>query len=561
MARMYPGTLPEHVLKNPKLSSEIKVYNTIRDKVPADYRCYYSRSWHEADGYGGEFDGEADFIVSHRENGLLFLEVKGGRVSCRESDNQWLTTDRDDFTFKITSPVTQAMKSKHHFLRRLKERLGSRYIRARHGVILPGSTRPSRALAPDAPHEIVAFGNDMAKLDQWIISRMSGVSDDREMPLGLDGEQALEEILAGHFELQAHIGCSLADDAKEIERLTSEQAWILDSLDHNRQLAITGGAGSGKTVLAIEAAVRSAEGGRRTLLTCFNVPLANHLRELCSSHPNLVVAGFHSLCGTLSEKAGLPLPKKQDEDFYRDVLPNALVEAVDLLPELRFDTIIVDEGQDFKDSWLDALKLTLSNLDTGRFYVFYDDNQRLFSHEASFVSALPQSVIPLSRNLRNTRRIHTVMSKWYEGKRSMPAGPEGEPVAIHECRSLEHALKTVADRIRTLLTSGQLKPSDIAVLDAAGSLDLGDNIAGARACRADAIGKNCVVVDTVRRFKGLSRPCVFVLGLEGLRDPENIYVATSRANVLLELAGSPDDIARIMCFGSEKRETAASRAV
>lgn len=50
MARMYPGTLPEHVIKNPKLSSEIRVYNTIRDKVPADYRCYYSRSWHEADG-------------------------------------------------------------------------------------------------------------------------------------------------------------------------------------------------------------------------------------------------------------------------------------------------------------------------------------------------------------------------------------------------------------------------------------------------------------------------------------------------------------------------------
>lgn len=51
-----------------------------------------------------------------------------------------------------------------------------------------------------------------------------------------------------------------------------------------------------------------------------------------------------------------------------------------------------------------------------------------------FVSALPQSVIPLRRNLRNTRRIHAVMSKWYEGKRSTPAGPEGKPVAIHECK-------------------------------------------------------------------------------------------------------------------------------
>lgn len=550
MARMYPGTLPEHVLKNPKLSSEIRVYNTIRDRLSADYRCYYSRSWHQADGDGGEFDGEADFIVAHRENGLLFLEVKGGRVSCRESDNQWLTTDRDDFTFKITSPVSQAMKSKHHFLKRLKERLGSRYIRARHGVILPGSTRPVRALAADAPHEIVAFGNDMAKLDQWIVNRMAGVSDDREMPLGMDGERALEEILAGHFELQAHIGCSLSDDAKEIERLTSEQAWILDSLDHNQQLAITGGAGSGKTVLAIEAAVRSAEGGCRTLLTCFNVPLANHLRELCPSHPNLVVAGFHSLCGMFSEKAGLTISQKHDDDFYQNVLPNALVEAVDRMPDLRFDTVIVDEGQDFKDSWLDALKLALGDLDTGRFYVFYDDNQRLFSHEGSFVSALPQSVIPLSRNLRNTRRIHAVMSKWYEGKRSTPAGPEGEQVAIHECRSREQAVKVVADRIRTLVTSGQLQPADIAVLDASGSINFGDNIGGARACRADKIAKNCVIVDTVRRFKGLSRPCVFVIGLEGLTDPETIYVATSRANILLELAGSPDDIARIMCFGS-----------
>ena len=289
MARMYPKTLPEHVVKNPKLSSEVRVYNTIRDSLPAEYRCYYSRSWHEADADGGEFDGEADFIISHRENGLLFLEVKGGRVSCRESDTQWLTTDRDGFTFKITSPVSQAMKSKHHFLKRLKERLGSRYIRARHGVVLPGSSRPKRALAPDAPHEIVAFGDDMATLGRWIIGRMSGISDERERPLGPDGEKALEEILASHFELQAHIGCSLADDAKEIERLTSEQAWILDSLDHNRQLAITGGAGSGKTVLAIEAAVRSATSGQKTLLTCFNVPLANHLRELCSSHPNLRV--------------------------------------------------------------------------------------------------------------------------------------------------------------------------------------------------------------------------------------------------------------------------------
>ena len=88
MARVYPKQLPKHVLENPKLSSEVRVYERIRDKVPGDFTCYYSRSWHEADDHGAEFDGEADFIVAHAVYGLLFLEVKGGRVSCRETDGQ-----------------------------------------------------------------------------------------------------------------------------------------------------------------------------------------------------------------------------------------------------------------------------------------------------------------------------------------------------------------------------------------------------------------------------------------------------------------------------------------
>lgn len=80
MARMYPRELPRHVLENPKLSSEIRVYERIRDKLPGDYNCYYSRSWHDADRDGAEFDGEADFIVAHAEHGLLFLEVVNRRA-------------------------------------------------------------------------------------------------------------------------------------------------------------------------------------------------------------------------------------------------------------------------------------------------------------------------------------------------------------------------------------------------------------------------------------------------------------------------------------------------
>ena len=549
MARMYPRELPRHVRENPKLSSEVRVYERMRDKLPGGYNCYYSRSWHEADRDGAEFDGEADFIVAHAEHGLLFLEVKGGRVSCREADGQWISEDRDGFKFRIKNPLSQARSSKHHFLKRLNASwaLSGRFVRARHGAILPGSARPRRALAPDAPLEIIAFGDDMQTLDRWIVRRMTEGDDHRECALGLDGLRVLEELLASHFELRAHIGISLADDAKTIERLTAEQAWILDSLSDNREMAIPGGAGSGKTVLAIENAIRSASEGRRTLLTCFNAPLAAHLRAVCQSRDGLIVASFHAVCRTLAQKAGVDLPPDGDQSLFEHLLPEALVEAVGNNPDLGFDTVIVDEGQDFRDSWLNALRLSVRDPERGGFYVFYDDNQRLFSPDKGFIDALPASSIALTRNLRNTRRIHAVMAKWYQGRRNTPAGPEGQPVGTLVCRTSEIVFSRLNERIVQLLRSGQVAPGQIAVLSGTSSAvtSLGDQIAGAATCRADDVRPDHIVLDTVRRFKGLSRPCIFLIGIEGLTDPELIYVATSRANVFMELVGTEEDIARV----------------
>lgn len=556
MARMYPRELPRHVLENPKLSSEVRVYERMRNKLPGDYNCYYSRSWHEADRDGAEFDGEADFIVAHAEHGLLFLEVKGGRVSCREADGQWLSEDRDGFKFRIKNPLSQARSSKHHFLKRLNasRALSGRFVRARHGAILPGSARPRRALAPDAPLEIIAFGDDMETLDRWIVRRMTEGDDHRESALGLDGLRALEELLASHFELRAHIGISLADDARTIERLTAEQSWILDSLADNKEMAISGGAGSGKTVLAVEKATRSAADGRRTLLTCYNAPLAAHLRTICQGNEGLVVASFHALCRALAQKAGVELPFDGDQSVFDHLLPEALVEAVSNNPDLGFDTVIIDEGQDFRDSWLHALRLTINDPETGGFYVFYDDNQRLFSPEKGFIDALPASSIALTRNLRNTRRIHALMAKWYQGRRSIPAGPEGEPVGTMACRNGEMALARLNERISQMLNSGQVAPGQIAVLSGTGDAltALGERIAGKPTCRADDVRPDHIVLDTVRRFKGLSRPCIFLIGIEGLTDPELIYVATSRANVLLEIIGTAEDIVRL------KQEVAAA---
>ena len=57
---------------------------------------------------------------------------------------------------------------------------------------------------------------------------------------------ALHGLLSPRFELKSHVGLDLADDARRIDLLTNEQFTVLDSLEDNPQMSISGSAGSGR---------------------------------------------------------------------------------------------------------------------------------------------------------------------------------------------------------------------------------------------------------------------------------------------------------------------------
>src|SRR3712207_9046095 len=77
--------------------------------------------------------------------------------------------------------------------------------------------------------------------------------------------------------------------------------------------------------------------------------------------------------------------------------------AADLPPEHRFDAVVIDEGQDFADSWWDAVLAALRDPEHGALYVFADEGQRVFARQGRpSVNLVP---IPLDENLRNTKQI------------------------------------------------------------------------------------------------------------------------------------------------------------
>jgi hypothetical protein len=120
------------------------------------------------------------------------------------------------------------------------------------------------------------------------------------------------------------------------------------------------------------------------------------------------VTNFHDFCYQTGCKAGMtlvdPSDPSQPAPYYEEQLPQALLHALEALPDERFDAIVVDEGQDFLETYWVALQFALSDPDDGILYVFYDDNQRLYR------GGIPTGLVPihLDQNLRNTRTIHTL---------------------------------------------------------------------------------------------------------------------------------------------------------
>src|SRR5262249_49143392 len=155
--------------------------------------------------------------------------------------------------------------------------------------------------------------------------------------------------LAPSFELRTLRSC-LKDTEEEIIRLTEAQFKVLDQLSRNRRFAVCGGAGTGKTLLAREKAIRLANSVMHTLLTCYNRPLADFLASTTVGVKNLTVLGFPQLCDHMAKEARIEISSEvYDRTYYEEVLPNALCDAFKKIPKARFDAIVVDEAQDFHE--------------------------------------------------------------------------------------------------------------------------------------------------------------------------------------------------------------------
>lgn len=527
-------------------AAERRLYEAFLEQLGPEYVVYHSVDWVLAAPRpgAGPIQGEADFILAHPLDGLLVLEVKGGRLRYDPEGRRWLQAGRHGEHVLDEDPFHQARGEMHSLVDILKAQPGWDRWRPSYGygVAFPDGAYEADA-HPGAPAAVTIDRHDLDRLPQRVKEIMRHWRSGART-FGAEGMEALDRALGFRVEIRTPLKLEFDEEDRTIVELTQDQSYALANLSHLRRAAVVGPAGSGKTVLAVHIAERLAARGRPTLLTCFNRRLAGELSRQAGDTPHLEVAHFHGLCSRLAREAGLTVPNvpSDDEgsrDHFERVLPDLLAQAAGILGP-RYHAMVVDEAQDFRESWWPALLRLHEDPDHGLLFVFADDNQNLYGGTLPIRSDEP--TWPLRANLRNTRSVHDFVSVFYRGKEPpLGKGPLGHPVEILGYRDEEELAHLLLVVLRNLAEES-VPLEDVVLLTPAGS----SRSALQQRGRVDGIpfagepAPGALLVSSIHAFKGLERQVVILAEIEDKHRDElgsYLYVGGSRArNHLIVLA-------------------------
>jgi hypothetical protein len=542
MARIIPPGWRELAVTG-AAGREIETLSMLAGQLPDEYTVYHGVHWTRIERRVSTY-GEIDFVVLAPDGRTLLIEQKSGFLA---ETPDGLHKQYPGRLKHVPSQIMRSVTSLVERFDRAHGRLSVDYL-----LYCPDHHVRQPSLAGIEPARVVDAGR-AAQLAQ-IIRQILPLTE--ETPQRAKVARFLGEVL----ELVPDAGTMTAAAGELVTRLSGGLAvWARQLGFSPFRLRVTGTAGSGKTQLAIAECLDAAGAGRRALYVCFNRPLADHIRRLLPAEVH--VSSFHQLADAIVREWGV-VPDYGRTDVWRQ-LEQALLETA-LPPHWQFDTLIVDEGQDFSAGWRDAV-LRLLKPD-GRAVWLEDPLQNLYGRPAAAPDGWvtlhahsnyrsPRDVVSLLVHLDPSRTAMdiTAASPFQSAGIDFLSYPDGDTAAMYArtreavagCLDAGFGSADVA-----LVSYHGRERSRLLHLDRLGPHTLRSFTGEYDAAGSPVIRDGELQAESVYRFKGQSVPAVVFTEIDfGELDAQGfrkLFVGMTRARLRLVLVLSDSAAACIM---------------
>lgn len=367
-------------------------------------------------------EGEADFVVIAPSLGILVIEVKSHHTIHFDADNPRGEWQLGSHARTKRGPFQQAREAFFSIRNALQKNFDVGAIPMVYAVWFTGV--PARRQLPETP-----------EWSRWQVMDSEDLQRDpigavrRTLKLGRahladkfghhafqnhEPDRAAAQRLAGflrpNFDVGILTGARRGAREAQLVHFLDEQYEALDAMLDNPSVLFTGPAGSGKTLLAMEAARRESEQGNRGRLICFNSLLGRRIASDMASVQGVEVGTLHRQLLALT---GAVVPDEAVAAFWARALPELALEMLlDRKDEEKDDFLVIDEVQDLlTEPYLDVFdQMVKGGLTRGRVLMFGDfERQAIFddgSGRALLRRRLPS--LPTSRLLFNCRNLPAI---------------------------------------------------------------------------------------------------------------------------------------------------------
>lgn len=536
---------------------------------------------------------EIDFLIVAPGQGVLALEVKGWKKFERRG-GQW---GHDGGTVgDARDPFEQAEAGKYHLMGRLKQRPGLSHVLVESAVCFPFLTfreqgegwRPSQVIDELRLRQTGSLAGCIEAVFRESRARVRGRAWFEESQPTLGQRDEIVELEHDDFEVCQTAKQRAERGDREIRRYTTEQHHALDLMEDTPRVVFNGPAGSGKTLLALEAARRSCARGKNVLVLCFDRAQAIWLEDqgrAVAEPDRRPLVTYRSINFHMNELAGeKPPPPYSDRDYWDRRLPEAaayrLMGNRDLVqsagrsdPGLGiFDALIVDEAQDvFCERYENVLEFSLlGGLKDGAWHMFGDFAGQSIYGSAVSLDEMPSSygctVARLGWNCRNTpsiARFATQLAGDDRLYRDVRRADDDDGPVTKAWQTTDEQTGLLEESLEGLWREG-FRETDIVVLTVRSRID---EAAAADVWREPWRGRLEALDDpnilkprrgkvrysTVRRFRGLESRAVILTDVERFDDNSRtlLYVGATRATQRLVVLAHRSAAGKIrdMCSG------------